>query len=346
MECPRCGTTNDNARQFCSKCGTPIASNMLDPIDFGKTQANPVIVEPIEPMPEEEKLKNTSIIPVVSEDVQAEIQIDLEEEKEKELERTAIRESLLKESRKDDLQVEVKQIERVKKPKSSNNKRPVGLILLIVILFLICILGIIYYLLKKDIIPINKNEETTITTTTTTQVNVQLDTELKATSNEVILNSTSHILKYSYEITKTSTGYSPVIKVYLDNNQVSDAIVQNNIYELNDLYTSLLHSNIYTIEEQVIKGSDKDYYYINIFINEKYYVLILNDTSCIYKNVTGMFNTKDPDYIYNNKSSLIKNGQYAYIKERDETSGLEQLSTITNDTVSFIDGEVIGGFWK
>ena len=345
MECPRCGTTNENTRQFCSNCGTPIASNMLDPIDFGKTQANPVVVEPIEPMPREEKLKNTSIIPIVSEEVQAEIPIDLEEEKEKELERTAIRESLLVDSNHDDLKVGVKQIEKVKKPKSTKKKKPVILILTLVVLFLICILGVVYYLLKKDIIKFNKTEETTITTTTT-QVNVQLDTELKATSNEVILNSTSHILKYSYEITKTETGYSPVIKLYLDNNQLSDGIIQNNSYNLNELYTSLLRTNIFTIEEQIIKGTDKEYYYINIFINEKYYVFILNDTTCIYQNVTGMFNTKDPDYIYNNKSSLIKNGQYAYIKENDEVSGIEQLSTIANDVVTFTDGEVIGGFWK
>ena len=342
MECPRCGTTNENTRQFCSKCGTPIASNMLDPIDFGKTQANPVVVTPIEPMSHEEKLKNTSIIPIVSEDVQAELPIDLEEEKEKELERTAIRERLIDNSKTQEIKVNVKQIEKVKKPKKEKHT---GLIIFIILILLIGGAGVVYFLMSKDIIKIG-NKSTTTETTTTTQVNVQLDTELKATSNEIIFNSTSHILKYSYEITKTDTGYSPVMKVYLDNNPVSEAIIQNNKYELNDLYKALLHTNIFTIEEQMLRGSDKEYYYINIFINEKYYVLILNDTSCIYTNTTGMFTTKDPDYIYNNKSSLIKNGQYAYIKENDEVSGLEQIGTIANDTVTFTNGEVIGGFWK
>ena len=68
MICPRCGIENEKKRNFCKSCGNPLDSNVVEPIDFGKTQALPVVVKPIEPMSKEEELKNTSVIPVISEE--------------------------------------------------------------------------------------------------------------------------------------------------------------------------------------------------------------------------------------------------------------------------------------
>ena len=44
MICPRCGAENESKINFCKACGNPIASNIVEPIDFGKTQAVPVVV--------------------------------------------------------------------------------------------------------------------------------------------------------------------------------------------------------------------------------------------------------------------------------------------------------------
>ena len=115
---------------------------------------------------------------------------------------------------------------------------------------------------------------------------------------------------------------------------------------MNQLFKIILHENIYTFENQVIKGSDKDYYYINVSVNNKFYVYIINDNSCIYKNVTNMFEAKDTDSLYNSKSSLIKNNEYVYLKENDDESAIEQVANISNDNVSFTDGEIIKGLWK
>ena len=341
MICPRCGIENDNSRNFCKSCGNPLASNMIEPIDFGNTQALPVVVKPIEPMSKEEELKNTSVIPVISEEVVAEKLLTDDDEETKKME--AIRDELLYTSEMERVKVNIKQLESVKKPRK---KRPVVLIIILIVLFLSSALGITYYLYKKDKLSFLKKEEVTTTTTTTTKLNVKLDTELRAVTKEIIYNSTSHYLKYSYEITKTEDTYKPVLKIYLDEVVIGDSIIQDNSYNLSDLYDAILHSDIYTIEDQVIKGTDKDYYYINISINEKFYVYIINDNSVIYTNTTNMFTTKDPDYVYNNKTSLIKNGSYCYIKKVDEESGIEQISSIENDIVSFTDGETIQGFWK
>ena len=346
MECPRCGTQNDDTRQFCFTCGNPLASNMLEPIDFGKTQATPVVVTPIEPMTKEEELKNTSVIPVVSETVEAKpIEPDpLEEESEEETKRiNAIREELAYTSEMEKVKVNIKQLESVKKPKK---KKPTALIIVIVILFLICASGVSYYLFKKDMISFLKTT-TTSTTTTTTEFKVDLDTELRATSDEVILNTNSHILKYSYEITKIDSSYKPVLKIYFDDNIVDEAIIQDNSYSKAKVaYDDLMNNDIYIIENQIVKGLDKDYYYINVLVNNKFYVFILNDTSVIYKNVTEMFETTDTASIYNNKSSLLKDGNYVYIKQVDEENSIEQVSSIENDVVTFTDGESVQGTWK
>ena len=341
MICPRCGIENDKSRNFCKSCGNPLASNMVEPIDFGNTQALPVVVTPIEPMSKEEELKNTSVIPVISEEVIAEKLTTEEDEETKKME--AIRDELIYTSEMEQVKVNIKQLESVKKPRK---KRPVVLIIVLIMLFLSSALGITYYLYKKDKLSFLKKEEVTTSTTTTTKLNVELDTELKNTKNEIIYNSTSHYLKYSYEITKVDDTYKPVLKIYLDEVLISDSIIQDNSYNLSDLYDSLLHTEIYTIENQVIKGTDKDYYYISVLVNNKFYVYILNDNSAIYTNESKMFTTKDSDSVYNNKTSLIKNGSYCYIKEEDEESGIEQISTISNDKVSFEDGETIKGYWK
>ena len=340
MICPRCGIENEKKRNFCKSCGNPLDSNVVEPIDFGKTQALPVVVKPIEPMSKEEELKNTSVIPVISEEAIKEELTPEEDEETKNME--AIRDELIYTSEMEQVKVNIKQLESVKKPRK---KRPVALIVIIILLFLFCALGVTYYLYKKDKLCFVKREEPT-TKETTTKLDVKLDTEIKAIKNEIILNSTSHTLKYSYEITKVNETYKPVLKVYLDEVVISDPIIQDNSYKLADLYDEVINLNIYTTEDKVIKGTDKDYYYINIFVNDKYYVYIINDHSCIYKNVTNMFTTKDSEDIYNNKSSLIKNGQYAYIKEYDDESAIEQLSTISDDIVSFEDGDIIKGNWK
>ena len=346
MECPRCGTQNDDTRQFCFTCGNPLASNMMDPIDFGKTQATPVVVTPIEPMPKEEELKNTSVIPVVSETIEAE-PIVIEEEtidEEEELKKTAaIREQLMFTSEMEQVKVNIKQLESVEKPKK---KKPIGLIILIVVLFLICASGITYWLVKKDKIAFLKKTTTTVTTTPTTEFKVALDTELKAKSDEIILNANSHKLKYSYSITKVGQVFRPVLEIYLDDTLLDYTVVQENDYKLKDLYDELLSSEIFVIENQTIKGVDKEYYYINISVNNKFYVFILNETNIIYTNTTDMFEAKDPSSIYNNKSSLLKNGVYTYIKSVDEANSIEQVSSIENDVVSFADGETVEGIWK
>ena len=338
MICPRCNAKNDDNRNFCKSCGNPLACNMVEPIDFGKTQALPVVVTPIEPMSKEDELKNTSVIPVVSEEVIADKLTDDEETKKME----AIRDELLYTSQMEQVKVNIKQLQSVKKPKK---KRPVVLISILVILFLTSALGITYYLYKKDKLCFVKKEQPT-TKETTTKLDIKLDTEIKATKNEIIYNSTSHTLKYSYEITKDNDTYKPVLKVYLDEVVISEPIIQDNSYKLADVYDAILHENIYIFENQVIKGSDKDYYYINVSVNNKFYVYIINDNSCIYKNVTNMFEAKDTDSLYNSKSSLIKNNEYVYLKENDDESAIEQVSNISNDNVSFTDGEIIKGLWK
>ena len=348
MECPRCGTQNDDTRQFCFTCGNPLASNMLDPIDFGKTQATPVVVTPIEPMTKEEELKNTSVIPVVSETIEAappvvEEQAEPIEDDEETKKINAIREELAYTSEMEKVKVNIQQLESVKKPK---RKKPVGLIIVIIMLFLICASGVSYYLIKKDKISFLKKTTTTTSTTTTTEFKVALDEELKAKSDEIILNANSHKLKYSYEITKFGTAYRPVLKVYLDDTLVVENVTQENDYKLKEAYDAIMSNEIYTIEEQVVKGNDKDYYYININVNNQFYVFILNETSCIYKNITTLFEAKDTTSIYNNKSSLLKDGKYYYLKQLDEENSIEQVSIIENDVVTFVDGETIPGLLK
>ena len=350
MECPRCGTQNDDKRQFCFTCGNPLASNMLDAIDFGKTQAQPVVVTPIEPMSKEEELKNTSVIPVISEEVTAEPIVLEEDEKKAELlkeqeeaeKAKAIRDDLIFTSEMKQVKVNIKQLESVNMPK----KKPVGLIVFIILLFLICAAGIIFWLYKKDKISFLKKPTTVVTTTTTTEFKVALDEELRAKSDEIILNANSHVLKYSYEVTKENDTYKPVLKLYLDENIIGDTITQDNSYKLKEAYDAIQDTEIFVIEEQVIKGTDKDYYYININVNEKFYVFILNETTVIYKNVTNMFEATDATSIYNNKSSLLKNGNYSYVEKQDEANAIEKISAINEDVVTFTDGEVIPGIIK
>ena len=351
MECPRCGTQNDDTRQFCFTCGNPLASNMMDPIDFGKTQAQPVVVTPIEPMSKEEELRNTSVIPVISEEVTAE-PINLEEDEKKEQllkeeeeakKAKAIRDDLIFTSEMERVKVNIKQLESVNMPK----KKPVGLIIVIILLFLTCAAGVIFWLYKKDKISFLKKPTTTvITTTTTTEFKVALDEELRAKSDEIILNANSHTLKYSYEITKENDTYKPVLKMYLDGAIVGDTITQDNSYKLKEAYDAVQGNEVFIIEEQVIKGTDKDYYYININVNEKFYVFILNETSCIYKNITNAFEAKDATSIYHNKSSLLKNGSYSYLEKQDEENAIEKVAAINEDIVTFTDGEVIPGILK
>ena len=351
MECPRCGTQNDDKRQFCFTCGNPLASNMLDAIDFGKTQAQPVVVTPIEPMSKEEELRNTSVIPVISEEVTAEPIVLEEDEKKAELlkeqeeaeKAKAIRDDLIFTSEMKQVKVNIKQLESVNMPK----KKPVGLIVMIIVLFLACAAGVIFWLYKKDKITFLKKPTTVIvTTTTTTEFKVALDEEIKAKSDEVILNANSHTLKYSYEITKEKDAYKPLLKIYLDGVVIGDTIIQDNSYKLKEAYNAIQENDIFIIEEQVIKGTDKDYYYININVNEKFYVFILNETTCIYKNVTNMFEATDATSVYNNKSSLLKNGNYSYVEKQDEANAIEKISTINEDVVTFADGEVVPGILK
>ena len=339
MICPRCGAENESKINFCKACGNPIASNIVEPIDFGKTQAVPVVVKPIEPMSKEEEEEKTSVIPVVSEEVVVEKLTPDEEEQR----RKAMRDELMYTSEMEQVKVNIKQLESVKKPRK---KRPVLLIIVLVVLFLSSALGITYYLCQKDVLCFANKKETTTTVETTTTAMVNVDTEIRNSSKEVILNSNSHTLKYSYEITKDNTSYKPVLKIFLDNTMIGEPIIQDNSYNLMTLYDTILKTEIYTIEDQVINGTDKDYYYINVFINNKYYVYIINETQVIYSNITGLFSTEDIESIYNNKSSLIKEGKYSYIKEYDTENGIEQIASIANDEITFEDGEIIKGFWK